>query len=181
MTPLAALPPFSRRTGLRIAAALLLAGPAAATASARQSPDAADHPAVGAWLAEFRGFQPPAYIVLHANGTGTFHTAGTAYFTSVSDPALPMTGVITWQPVDDRTIDAVVHVTWGDATDETTMTIRQRWTFDAAAGTATGLMRTTHVDADGNVINRASDRFDASRLPWEPFEDAATPWSTPAT
>jgi hypothetical protein len=177
-----ALPLFSRRTGIRVAAAILLAGPAAATTAAQQaSPGATDHPAIGAWLAEFRGFQPPAYIVLHANGTGTFHTAGTPYFTSISDPAQPMTGVITWRPVDDTTIDAVVHVTWGDATDETTMTIHQRWTFDENADTASALTRMTHIDADGNVINRASDRFDASRLPWEPFEDAATPQASPAS
>jgi hypothetical protein len=182
MTPPPALPPFSRRTGIRLAAAIFLAGPAAATAAARQvSPGATDHPAVGTWLAEFRGFQPPAYIVLHANGTGTFHTAGTPYFTSISDPAQPMTGVITWRPVDDTTIDAVVHVTWGDATDETTMTIRLRWTVDEDADTASALTRVTHMDADGTVINRASDRFDASRLTWESFEDAATPQASPAT
>lgn len=185
MAPPTFAPRFTRRDGLRLAAAMSLAGPgmpgAIETTSSQESDAYAGHPAVGAWLAEFRGYQPPAYVVLHDDGTGTFFTAGTAYFTTVSDPALPMSGVIVWEPVDDIRIEAMVYVTWGDATDETTMTIRQQWTFDEDGDAASALTRTTHVDADGTVINRSSDRFDVTRLDPAPFEQTATPQASPVS
>ena len=177
------LPRFSRRAGIRVAAALVITGPAVVRRTetrARQTTAAyADHPAIGAWLADFGGYQPPAYIVFDDNGTGTFSTTGTVYFTMLSDPTLPMSGFIVWQPVDEVTADAVVYIAWGDATDDTTMTIRQRWTFDPATDTATAMTTMTHTDAEGVVINRAADRFDATRLAWVPYDAPATPGASP--
>lgn len=180
------LPTFriSRRAWVRIASALVVARPTALAATAGQATPvpAADHPAVGAWLGEFNEYRTPVYIVLHPDGTGTFETAGTVYFTLVSDPRLPMSGVVVWQPVDDTSIDAVVHVQWGDATDDTTMTIRQRWTFDVETDTARVLTRWTHWDVDGVVINRTSEQFNAERLAWESFDAPfATPQASPVT
>lgn len=183
------LPPSrcSRRACVRIASAIMVATPSAlatTTSLGRQTPvTAADHPAVGAWLGEFNEYRSPVYIVLHPDGTGTFFTSGTVYFTLVSDPRLPMSGVLVWQPVDEHSVDAVVHVTWGDATDDTTMTIRQRWTVDPGTDTARVLTRWTHVDADGVVINRTSEQFNAERLPWESFDAPypATPQASPVT
>lgn len=178
---------ISRRDCVRAATALIIAGPPAPATPAmasRQTPvSMSDHPAVGAWLGEFNEYRSPVYIILHPDGTGTFHTAGTVYFTLLGDLHLPMTGVVVWQPIDETTIDAVVHVIWGDATDDTSMTIRQRWTFDTGADTARVLTRWTHVDANGVVINRTSEQFNAERLAWESFDTPypATPQASPAT
>ena len=175
----------SRRAVIRAATALVIAGPTAlATTAYGQTPVAyPDHPAVGAWLGEFNEYRSPLYIVLHPDGTGTFSTAGTVYFTLLGDLHLPMSGVVVWQPVDETTIDAVVHVMWSDATDDTTLVIRQRWTFDAATDTARVLTRWTHVDAEGVVLNRTSEQFNAERLPWESFDAPfpATPQASPVT
>ncbi len=183
MAHLTPTPRFSRRAGIRVAAALMVTGPAAfgtvATLTAQSAAPSADHQAVGAWLAEFGDYQPPATIVFHGDGTGTFDTAGTAYFTTISDLTLPMSGIVIWQPLDETTIDAVVYVAWGDATDDTTMTIRQRWWFDPAADTASAITRMTHMDAEGVIINQASDRFDATRLALVPYDAPATPGASP--
>jgi hypothetical protein len=187
MTTSASTLRVSRRTCVRIVTTLAVAGPAALATTApgaAQTPVAyPDHPAVGAWLGVFNEYRSPLYIVLHPDGTGTFSTVGTVYFTLLGDLHLPMTGVVVWQPVDDTTIDAVVHVTWGDATEDTTLTIRQRWTFDDATDTARVLTRWTHVDAEGVVINRTSEQFNAERLPWESFDAPfpATPQASPVT
>lgn len=177
------LPRFSRRAGIRMAATLVAAGPAVVglmdTVTAQSPTPSIEHQAVGAWLAEFGGYQPPASIVLHGDGTGTFSTTGTAYFTTISDPTLPMSGIVVWQPLDVATIDAAVYIAWGDATDDTTMTIRQRWWFDPATDTASAITRMTHMDAEGIIINQASDRFDATRLAWIPYDAPATPGASP--
>lgn len=185
-TPLSTLR-FSRRACIQAASALVIAGPSALATTAtadRKTPVAyPDHPAVGAWLGEFNQYRSPVYIVLHPDGTGTFQTAGTVYFTLMGDLHLPMTGVVVWQPVDETTIDAVVHVIWGDATDDTTMMIRQRWTLDTETDTARVLTRLIHWDAEGVVINRTSEQFNAERLPWQSFDAPflATPQATPVT
>lgn len=173
---------LTRRAAIRLGTMLALAGPSAlaAAATAGQSPVAlAGHPAVGAWMTDFGDAQPPAYVVFDDNGTGTFFTTGTVYFTLIADPSLPMSGFLVWQPVDGSTADAVIYVAWGDATDDTTMTIRQRWSFDPATDTASVMSTMTHMDADGVVINRAADRFDAIRLAWEPYYPTATPGASP--
>lgn len=170
---------FSRRAAIRLATAGLLALGGTDTIVAQAPGTYADHPAVGAWMADFSESQPPAYVVFDEDGTGTFFTTGTVYFTLLADPALPMTGFLVWQPVDESTADAVVYVAWADTTDDTTMTIRQRWSFDTATDTASVMSTMTHLDAEGVVINRAADRFDATRLAWEPYYPTATPSASP--
>lgn len=182
---------ISRRAVMQggIGAGLAMPATLAVTVAARQqdAQPTAEHSAIGLWTGLGHMYPPGEYYLLHADGTGNFYSRYPREYRRRNDPRLPVTGFMLWRPVDASVMDAVLYLAWGDASLDTQLKIRQRWTVDDTGATATIVYRIEHLDSYGNPIDdpfvHLDGEYDVTRETWEPFADAdsATPQASPVT
>lgn len=175
----------SRRAVIRNLASIGLVAPIAAgigpSALATQTGagDYHGHPVVGVW---YSGGPTYEYQVYHADGTFQFYNPWIAAFAAQGDPKLAVVGFGVWVPTGNRTFDGSFRIAWLDASVTSLASFRTRGAVDETGDYFTGSYRSTLVDEAGQLIFSADGDGDVMRrLRLEPFDELATPESTPTT